>query len=161
MKRFSVVCRLSDRSQVTTLALSTTSLLSLRYGWGRHMITLSLQDVTSFTKSYWAIQLLFPTTMSFAKISMLFLYRRIFPSRRFNILLYVVGAVIVVWWLASVLAIILICHPVQYFWDKTIPGGHCGNDFGILYGVASPNIVTDIAILILPLPILWKLQMRL
>lgn len=125
------------------------------------MITLSLKDITSFTKAYFAIQILFPTTMSFAKISMLFLYRRIFPSRRFNILLYVVGAVILAWWFAGTLAIIFVCHPVQYFWDKTIPGGHCGSETGILYGIAGPNVVTDVVVLVLPLPILWKLQMRL
>ena len=115
----------------------------------------------SFTKSYWAIQVLFPTTMMFAKISMLFLYRRIFPSRRFNILLYVVGVVTILWWLASLLLIIFTCRPVQFFWDKTIPGGHCANDFIVLYGVAGPNILTDVAVLVMPLPILWKLQMPL
>ena len=135
--------------------------IELRYGFGRHLITLSYEQTVSFSKVYWAIQILFPITMSFAKVSMLFLYRRIFPSRGFNITLYVVGAVILVWCLASVLAIIFICHPVQFFWDKTIPNGHCGNDFGILYGIAGPNIATDIAVLILPMPILWKLQMRL
>ena len=76
-------------------------------------------------------------------------------------MLYVIGFVIVAWWLASVLAIIFICHPVQFFWDKTIPGGHCGSDSGILYGVAGPNIATDIAVLVLPLPMIWRLQMPL
>lgn len=125
------------------------------------MITLNFEDIISFTKGYWAIQIMFPITMTFTKISMLFLYRRIFPSTRFIILLYIIGGIILAWGLASVLSIIFICRPVQYFWDKTIPGGYCGNDFGILYGVAGPNIATDLAVLILPLPILWKLQMPL
>lgn len=99
--------------------------------------------------------------MSLIKLSMLFLYNRIFPGKTFKIVLYIIGGFIIASCVGSEFALIFLCHPVSYFWDKTIPGGHCGDDNGILFGVAGPNIVTDIAVLVLPLPIIWKLQMPL
>ena len=51
------------------------------------------------------------------------------------------------------------CTPVNYLWDKTVSGGHC-IDFGILVIVGGVvNTVTDVVMLILPMPVLWKLQM--
>lgn len=53
---------------------------------------------------------------------------------------------------------ILICKPIKYNWDKTIPGGHCGDLNGIFRWTSLPNLITDIAMLILPLPMIWKLH---
>ena len=60
----------------------------------------------------------------------------------------------------TVLDVALDCRPFAYNWDKTIPGGTCV-DF--LAGWLVPcivNLVTDIIVAILPLPIIWSLQMR-
>ena len=55
--------------------------------------------------------------------------------------------------------VIFQCTPVNYLWGKTIPGGHCF-DSGILVIVGGAlNAVTDVLMLILPIPVLWKLQM--
>lgn len=53
--------------------------------------------------------------------------------------------------------------PVSYFWDEvTDPSsGRYRYDFYYYYiGNAVSNMVTDVLILIAPLPIVWKLQMR-
>ena len=50
------------------------------------------------------------------------------------------------------------CSPIAYGWDVTIPGGHCANrDAGYLV-VGIVDAVTDLLILILPMPMIWKLQ---
>ena len=50
------------------------------------------------------------------------------------------------------------CVPISYSWDVTIPGGHCANrDAGYLV-VGVIDAVTDFMILILPLPVMWSLQ---
>lgn len=61
---------------------------------------------------------------------------------------------VLAWVLTSVM-----CIPFAFNWDETIPGGKCLNK-GLLYALMSmPNIGTDIAMFILPLPVIWKLQM--
>lgn len=50
------------------------------------------------------------------------------------------------------------CLPIQGFWDKTIPAV-CGVDVNSFFiGNAVPNIVTDWALLLLPLPYIWRLH---
>ncbi len=53
------------------------------------------------------------------------------------------------------------CVPIAYNWDLTIPGGRCANrDLGYLV-VGIVDAITDGLILILPLPVIWKLQIPL
>lgn len=66
----------------------------------------------------------------------------------------------IAWALSVSIAIFLDCQPFRYTWDKTIPGGHCINQNAQSFGVTATNIVTDIVVLVLPIPWLWKLQME-
>ena len=50
------------------------------------------------------------------------------------------------------------CSPIAYNWDHSIPHGYCANIRAgcLVVGVIDP--VTDFFILILPLPMIFKLQ---
>ena len=53
------------------------------------------------------------------------------------------------------------CIPLAYYWDRSIPGGHCINQNNVAYyGTSPPDILTNFAILLLPIPYLWNLQMQ-
>ena len=110
-------------------------------------------------KCWWAVEIMFIITMTLIKLSMLFLYSRIFPGDTFRTILYLAGAFIIAACVGSEGAIIFQCRPVSHFWDKNIPGAHCVSQHGVTYAPAAFNIATDIAVLVLPLPILWNLQM--
>lgn len=58
----------------------------------------------------------------------------------------------------KVLVVIFQCTPVNFWWNRTITGGHCVNNTKFLLGNSVPNIATDIAILLLPIPFIWNLQ---
>ena len=60
--------------------------------------------------------------------------------------------------IASVFTIIFQCKPVAFAWDKTINGGKCINTLAYFRYATIPNIITDAAMLISPLPTIWKLQ---
>lgn len=52
------------------------------------------------------------------------------------------------------------CEPVSGFWNRN-PNkpSKCGvDDYAFLIGNAVPNIVTDVAILSLSIPVIWKLH---
>ena len=55
---------------------------------------------------------------------------------------------------------ILSCKPVQYNKDLTKRNAHCISASGFVLTNTIPDIATDIAILLLPLPVIWKLQLR-
>ncbi|KAI4289045.1 MAG: hypothetical protein L6R35_001694 [Caloplaca aegaea] len=142
--------------------LATMCLFGLHYGYGRHILMLELDQVTSFIKIFFATTCIFPVACAAMKFSILIFYHRIFPFRKFTISCIVIGVAVAAWFLAFILASFLTCRPIQYFWDKSIPGGQCANVLHITYYVTSPpDILTNFAILVLPLPWLWNLQMQL
>ncbi|TGJ80010.1 hypothetical protein E0Z10_g8751 [Xylaria hypoxylon] len=51
------------------------------------------------------------------------------------------------------------CTPYRYTWDKTLPGGHCIDLPYVYVASGSIDIVTDLAIFILPQQVIWQLQM--
>ncbi|KAL6166956.1 hypothetical protein ACJQWK_06409 [Exserohilum turcicum] len=90
-------------------------------------------------------------TLCLTKMSILYLYLRIFPIPWVTYCSYAVMALVTAWTVAILLVCLLICQPFRFHWDKTIPGGHCGNQplVYMIFGVA--NVVTNIMVLILPM----------
>lgn len=91
------------------------------------------------------------------KLSVLFLYRRLFPSNNLKKALGIIGAFVLSYNTAAVFVVIFQCYPIEANWDPTV-SGQCVNygDFVLVNGVL--NILSDFIILCLPLPILWRLQ---
>lgn len=55
-------------------------------------------------------------------------------------------------------AIIFACKPLQRTWDSSIPGT-CPVKIEVVdYAIGGFNIFSDSAILILPIPMVWRLQ---
>lgn len=62
------------------------------------------------------------------------------------------------YWVATVFTLALGCRPVQYNWNRKIPGS-CGDIRKIQLGSAGFNMVMDLLVVLLPLPVIWRLQM--
>ncbi len=94
------------------------------------------------------------------RISMLLFYIRIFVVRRFRTICWIFIALNLMTLISVIFASCLICQPILYGFDKTIPGGHCGNlaQFELFTGIMS--LVSDSVIVILPMPMIWRLQMH-
>ncbi|KAL8884651.1 MAG: hypothetical protein Q9215_007353 [Flavoplaca cf. flavocitrina] len=144
---------------ILTFGLDTNSYYSIKAGTGRHMITLSLDQIESFIKTYVATQILFGCSITATKLSILFFYNRLFPYRTFYIVSLATGIVSILWWVGLMLTAFLHCQPFAYNWDRSIPNGHCVNDNTVGYTITSVNIVTDLVVLVLPIPWLWGMNM--
>ena len=84
---------------------------------------------------------------------------RIFRVRSLKILAYILMALSVAYFICVFLEAMLLCHPLAFNWDKTIPGGSCGNITAAYEAVGIYNLLTDAFIIILPMPWLWALQL--
>lgn len=51
------------------------------------------------------------------------------------------------------------CRPLSGVWDPTA-NAKCINPKGLWIVMGSLNVLTDLLLLVLPLPSLWRLQMR-
>ncbi|KAL8774200.1 MAG: hypothetical protein Q9194_004095 [Teloschistes cf. exilis] len=141
--------------------LSIVQFLAVHHGFGRHILLLDLDQVTAFSKLFFATTCIFPVAAAALKFSVLFFYHRIFPIRAFTLWNIAIGVIVIAWFIAFIVSQFLTCRPIAFYWDKSIPGGHCINSNHVAYYITSPpDILTNVAILVLPIPWLWNLQMQ-
>ena len=95
------------------------------------------------------------------KLAILCLYLRIFNTRTYLYMAYTIAMVMMVNYFIDVILALVMCKPLAFSWNKSIPGGKCGDILGAYRWISIPNLVTDLAILILPLPVIWNLQTKL
>ena len=97
------------------------------------------------------------------KTSILLLYRRVFTERcynsSFNMTLWCTGAFVLSYSICQAVLTVFYCTPVAALWDHRIKGAKCIDFDVVLIVLSSLNIGTDILILCLPVPQLWKLTM--
>lgn len=102
-----------------------------------------------------------PATVAI-KTSILLLYRRIFTDRgsnpSFNVTLWCTGSFILSYSICQAVLAVFYCKPVKALWDHQTES-KCINFDNVLVVLGSLNIGTDIFILCLPVPQLWKLVM--
>ncbi|KUL92522.1 hypothetical protein ZTR_02635 [Talaromyces verruculosus] len=121
----------------------------LRIGVDDYAIVLSLL-LLSF-------ECVYCTTVGIIKISILLMYRRIFPTRGFRIAATILGSIVIGWVIAIICVSVFQCTPIAKAWDFSL-SGTCINLKGSFIGNGVPNILTDIAILALPVRIVWGLH---
>ena len=93
------------------------------------------------------------------KFSILILYLRLFAvNKNFRYFTWVTMAFVAGYLLANLMTQIFGCSPRPKYWNPDIPG-RCINytKAGLAYG--SMNIVSDMLIFILPLPVVWRLKL--
>ncbi|KAL8782576.1 MAG: hypothetical protein Q9213_005254 [Squamulea squamosa] len=136
-----------------------TEIQAVIYGAaGHHQNQVSKENVKASLKIIAGQGTPFGLAMTSSKWSICLLYKRIFVLRPFRIVTYLVMAVIFCWGVLASTVTWCFCVPIAYGWDKSIAGGDCANrEVGYLI-VAVIDAVTDFIILLLPLPMIWQLQ---
>ncbi|KAL3420520.1 integral membrane protein [Phlyctema vagabunda] len=133
------------------------TLLGLHYGLGRHAAALQVEDLMSYGKTLMAFECVYVTCITLVKCSLLTMYYRIFPIRSIKIGAYILAGVSISWAISICMVSIFQCTPIAKTWNPTLDG-HCINLKASFIGNAIPNILTDILILALPMPQIWKLH---
>ncbi|KAI0393643.1 hypothetical protein F5Y17DRAFT_458652 [Xylariaceae sp. FL0594] len=140
------------------IVMSTFIFLMLKYGSGRHQADLPEATVTTFVKLLWVYMLIWANGVFAVKVGILLFYWRVFQKTpSFRIAAIAVGFFSTGIFLSNFFSFTFQCYPVQKFWQpKTV--GSCINQNAFYLGSAIINVFGDIAVLSLPLPIIWGLQ---
>ena len=120
---------------------------------------LTTQHLTCALQTIYAFEMIYTLTIMTIKLSILFFYHRIFVNPRFQLIVKCLFAFVCLWGFLMVLIVIAQCIPVEHFWHPKTPG-RCVNLDGFFIGSAVPNIVTDFIIVFLPMPLVWRLQLK-
>ncbi|KAL8662642.1 MAG: hypothetical protein Q9168_008225 [Polycauliona sp. 1 TL-2023] len=148
--------------------------LRYRYGGGRHtwdippdMLSGYITEFTDPSRKTQMVAIdgyLYVVALTLAKLSLLiFLYRIFRVDKRFRIATWILGVTLTVWAIITVFLAIFACRPVAASWNAKLmldPKTRCYpkswntmNIFGFC------NIITDFALIIMPMPLVWRMQM--
>ena len=100
--------------------------------------------------------------MLLAKAAILVYYRRIFLTRKgdfFDWALRIFMAILIIFYITTMLAKIWACSPRERIWNRDIPG-KCLSIPSLFNASGLFNWITDILMLLIPVKALWKLQMN-
>ena len=100
-------------------------------------------------------------TYGTAKLSVIFLYRRIFALKIFRYVTTLAVAVVGAWLVSFLFVIIFQCTPITSQWDslEIMNQNNCVDQLPFYYANAITDLLTDVMILVLPLPMVARLQM--
>ncbi|KAL8785994.1 MAG: hypothetical protein Q9195_008405 [Heterodermia aff. obscurata] len=147
-------------------AMFIALLFCIQNGLGKHVHGPDLAYVGDAEKALYVFEDIFPICTAATKISILCLYKRIFTTRNrtFAYALYVVGGLQIAWAIAGFFTTIFQCLPINALWlpaEGIMPKGkpRCIKLIPALLGLASTNTMLIAAVLILPIPMVWSLQM--
>jgi len=95
--------------------------------------------------------------IAFVKLSILGFYLSLFHDPVFKNVTYVLAGLSVSLMVAVAVATLLICRPLAFNWDRSI-NGTCGDTHGLYLSGGIINLILDISIVTLPMPMLRGLQ---
>ena len=130
-------------------------------GMGKHVQAVPQANITPFLKLLYTEYYIFDIGTTLAKTSALFFYARVFqnPNSRFKYFLWAAHALNFLRVTAYVLVVIFYCVPVEKAWERTLTG-HCDSQDTLWLGSGITCLVIDLIILILPMPMLWRLHLK-
>lgn len=112
----------------------------------------------SCVQAFVGVQVLYFLNAVLTKTSLLLLYYRIFGvAKSFRYALWTTGGIVLGYWIATTILAFLGCTPFARNWNKTIPG-HCVNLVMFFRWNGICNLIIDVLILLLPLPMVWRLR---
>ncbi|KAF9873071.1 CFEM domain-containing protein [Colletotrichum karsti] len=133
----------------------------VRAGLGKDIWTLHDYEITYFLKLLFALEFFYFIGLASIKASILFLFLKIFPSKGFRKVLWVMQLLSALVGLSFVILCFAECQPLSHFWD-----GWSGENQGTCLDLnriglshVALNITLDIVMLILPITQIYNLKM--
>ncbi|KAI2619196.1 hypothetical protein GGR54DRAFT_132364 [Hypoxylon sp. NC1633] len=128
-------------------------------GLGRHIQAVSEDDRRLFLMGDYIFSHFYDVAIASTKLSILALYYRIFAAQRFRIVVIITAIFVVMWLLAMEILLGFGCRPVQGWWDAAVAAtATCVDKVAFTYSTNITNLITDLWIFTMPIPIILGLQ---
>ncbi|KAF4978535.1 hypothetical protein FZEAL_5107 [Fusarium zealandicum] len=144
---------------ISILGCGSAMIAMTKYGLGRHEWTLSTDAFVLYQRCFWVSVLFYMMALFWAKMAFLLNYYRIMSVS--NMRNVVLGSIVLVglWGGSQFIMRFVQCIPLKAVWDPRVEAKCIPNETALWYINGVINIVSDIAILVLPLPVVWKLNL--
>ncbi|KAH8656277.1 hypothetical protein BGZ61DRAFT_466937 [Ilyonectria robusta] len=127
-----------------------------RFGFGTHVAFLTEEQIRAYLKIFYISVVFYNVAMGAIKTTFLLQYYRVFARPMVRNVIIGAGVVIGGWSTSQIFLAIFACTPVSAFWTGE---GTCIDNLPAWYVNATGNIITDLIVLILPLPVIKNLNL--
>ncbi|CAI6292913.1 unnamed protein product [Periconia digitata] len=133
----------------------------VKWGTGRHMSTLSDHDVFMAMRFWWICYIGYCWAMIAAKLSIGIFLLRVTIRPMHKRVIYLVMGLTILTGLVFFFVTLLQCRPIDYFWNRKIPGSCINVDviIGLTFLYSIISIICDFTFAILPIFLVWSLNM--
>ncbi|KAI4704252.1 hypothetical protein J4E81_001317 [Alternaria sp. BMP 2799] len=126
---------------------------------GVHAWELTGHQLNTIARITLTTTVLYSPALAFAKLSFLCLYLNLSPARGFRAGVYFTIFVVVGSCVGIVISLLAACKPFAKNIDVSVTEGQCLNKAALYIATGVLNIITDIMVIILPIPMVLRLQM--
>lgn len=158
----SVCCNLPPPRVCLALTKLVTAVGVHEAGIGLHVEYLEETEpeiIPKFLKYLMTYAIIYEATVNWPKLSICLFYYRLFPQRITRFILLVIAFILIATAVSTVIATLASCDPFWANWGNSEEQAkYCFNRETLFIWLSFPNIITDVAMLVLPLPVVWKLN---
>jgi hypothetical protein len=129
-------------------------------GVGHHVAAVPVTTFQTWLQLSKVLEFTYTPAVMFAKLAALFLYYQVFEVLFYRRIIVAIGVIIVLQGIVALILAFSICRPFRYFWTQAVDinDGTCGDVMLFYRSYSIPSLVTDVMMLVLPWPILAKLN---
>ncbi|KAI1841097.1 hypothetical protein JX265_013198 [Neoarthrinium moseri] len=129
------------------------------HGGGLNQWEVRKGELEPFLKSAYAVTIHYAPMALFCKLALLLLIARVFGSVYKKTIqgIYVFMGMLVAYYVAGLVIKIRICSPISAYWHSEY--GKCLDQSAIITADSILSVISDLAILLLPTPLTWSLNM--
>ncbi|OLN96227.1 hypothetical protein CCHL11_04472 [Colletotrichum chlorophyti] len=149
---------IASRLELDDWMTLATALKAADLGFGLHYWNVNPENAQRILKMYYAVQMLYIIVLILAKVSIIALYARIFPDRKFQLLNKLVLVFLLGHGVIFLFIIMFECTPIAGVWDRNLDR-KCVNVNAVAMASAVLSIVEDVVILAMPIQQLSQLKL--
>ncbi|KAJ6188491.1 hypothetical protein N7519_003399 [Penicillium mononematosum] len=128
------------------------------HGMGEHYALIPADTYKVQMICFWASVPIYQTSLISTKMSILLQYKRVFSTPRMRQACWLLIGFLAAYGTWTIISAWANCVPLAKFWDPTVPG-FCLDKKALWFSNSAIHILTDILILIYPMPVLKSLQL--
>ena len=152
---------LTLRAQLVSMTQNGLDIQVAHMGFGKHISAIPPEQQTKFYYWLWVNIMIWGASIAVPKYSVIFMYARVFHvnNMAIRISLWVGGILTTCFLIYNMFSDAFQCTPVRKAWLGPLVEGHCIDAYAWYMSINLFDFLIDIYLLVLPLPILWSVQM--
>ncbi|TGJ83160.1 hypothetical protein E0Z10_g5612 [Xylaria hypoxylon] len=130
-------------------------------GLGRHVQTLKPGTISHYLQGDYIFSHFYDFAIVSTKLSILALYHRIFVTTKMRVVIWITAVLVFAWLIEMEVILGLGCRPIEGWWDPaTAATAKCVDKVAFTYSTNILNLIFDLWIFSMPIPIIMKLQVN-